>query len=83
MGAGTAAATLFGVLDMHPGMIPSSLYPVFSLMIHNSASSPLTFRIMLRVVLVFPPVVIIYQTWACRLFATRMQQEDTAHGEAC
>jgi len=37
---------------------------------------------MLVVALVFVPVVILYQTWVYRLFATRMQSQAAPSGEA-
>ncbi len=81
-GVAIACATLFGVVGMYPAMIPSSLDAAYSLTIHNSASSALTLKIMLAVALVFVPMVIIYQTWAYRLFLTRSAQQGTASGEA-
>lgn len=81
-GVAIAAATLFGVVGMYPAMIPSSLDATYSLTIYNSASSPLTLKIMLAVALVFVPIVVIYQAWAYRLFATRMSHEDITSGEA-
>lgn len=81
-GVAIAAATLFGVVGMYPAMIPSSLDASYSLTIYNSASSPLTLKIMLAVALVFVPIVIIYQAWAYRVFARRMSQEDITSGEA-
>ncbi len=81
-GVAIACATLFGVVGMYPAMIPSSLDAAYSLTIHNSASSPLTLKIMLAVALVFVPMVIIYQTRAYRLFATRGVQQGAPPGEA-
>lgn len=74
-GAAIALATLFGVVGIYPALIPSSLDAAYSLTIYNSASSPFTLRIMLAVALVFVPIVIIYQAWAYRVFATRMPPE--------
>ncbi|MFC1890665.1 cytochrome d ubiquinol oxidase subunit II [Thermodesulfobacteriota bacterium] len=61
-------ATFFGVAGLYPNMLPSSLDPSFSLTIHNSASSPLTLKIMLVVALIFVPIVLLYQGWAYYLF---------------
>jgi len=46
--------------------------PTFSLTAFNSASSPLTLKIMLGVALTFVPVVIAYQFWVYRLFAKEL-----------
>lgn len=81
-GVAIAAATLFGVVGMYPALIPSSLDPAYSLTIYNSASSRLTLQIMLGVALVFVPVVIIYQVYAYRIFASRIPQHITPPGEA-
>jgi cytochrome d ubiquinol oxidase subunit II len=54
-------ATLFGVVGLYPNLYPSSLNPAFSLTAFNSSSSPLTLKIMLVVVLIFVPIIILYQ----------------------
>jgi len=76
------ATTLFGVVGLFPNLLPSSLNPAYSLTIYNSASSPLTLKIMLGVALTFVPVVIAYQVWAHYLFKDKVQEEDLAHEEA-
>ena len=45
------AVTLFGVVGLFPRLLPSSIDPAYSLTIANSASSPLTLKIMLGVAL--------------------------------
>ena len=56
-------AVLFGVAGLFPNLLPSSLDPAASVTAFNAASSPLTLKIMLGVVLCFLPVVIGYQSW--------------------
>jgi cytochrome bd ubiquinol oxidase subunit II len=68
--------TLFGIIGLYPKMLPSSLNPSFSLTVFNSASSPPTLWIMLVVALIFVPIVIIYQSWAYRLFKGKIRDED-------
>ena len=75
-------ATFFGVVGLYPNMFPSSLDPAFSLTAHNAASSPLTLKIMLAVVVVFIPVVIAYQVWAYNLFKGKVTAADLAYDEA-
>jgi cytochrome d ubiquinol oxidase subunit II len=48
----------------------------FSLNITNAASSPLTLKIMLIVVILFVPVVLAYQFWAYRLFTDKVSAEE-------
>ncbi len=67
--------TFFGIVGLYPDMLPSSLNPSFSLTAYNSASSPLTLKIMLVVALIFVPVVIIYQAWAYRVFKGKVGEE--------
>jgi len=72
-------ATLFGVVGLYPNMLPSSLDPAFSLTVHNSASTPLTLKIMLVVVLIFVPIVIAYQTWVYILFRDKVTAESLTY----
>lgn len=53
----------FGVAGLFPNIVGSSLDPAFSVTAFNSASSPLTLKIMLGVALSVLPIVIAYQTW--------------------
>lgn len=65
-----AGAAAFGVSGLYPRLLPSSLDPNASLTAFNSASSPLTLSIMLGVVLVFIPIVLVYQIWVHKKFST-------------
>jgi cytochrome d ubiquinol oxidase subunit II len=76
-----ACATLFGVAGMYPNLLPSSLDPSFNLTIWNSASSPLTLKIMLGVALTFVPVVIAYQIWGYYLFRGKVGRGDSLSHE--
>lgn len=75
-------ATFFGVIGLFPALFPSSMNNEFSLTAFNASSSPLTLRIMLGVVLVFIPIVIIYQAWAYHFFKEPVTQEDLDMDEA-
>jgi cytochrome d ubiquinol oxidase subunit II len=70
--------TLFGVVGLYPRLLPSSLDPANSLTITNSASSPLTLKIMLVVALTFVPLVIAYQVWVHFLFKGKAKEEELA-----
>jgi cytochrome bd ubiquinol oxidase subunit II len=72
-------AVLFGVTGLYPSLLPSSLAPEFSLTISNSASSPLSLKIMLIVALIFVPVVVVYQTWVYFLFRRKPKEEFGGH----
>ena len=69
-------ATFSGILGIYPALLPSSIDPAFSMTIHNSASSPLTLKIMLGVALCLVPVVIAYQAWSFHLFRGKADGPD-------
>lgn len=75
-------ATFFGVVGLFPNMFPSNMDPAFSLTAHNASSSPLTLKIMLVVVLIFVPIVLIYQAWTYNLFKDKITKEDLTYEEA-
>jgi cytochrome d ubiquinol oxidase subunit II len=75
-------ATLFGVVGLYPNLFPSSLSPEYSLTIFNSASSPLTLKIMLGIALTFVPIVIVYQVWSHYLFKDKITEQDLELEEA-
>ncbi|MDD5723832.1 MAG: cytochrome d ubiquinol oxidase subunit II [Syntrophales bacterium] len=65
---------MFGVVGLYPLLLPSSLDNVFSLTVHNSASSPLALKITLGVVLVFIPIIVTYQGWVYRFFGGKVDE---------
>ncbi len=73
--------TMFGVVGLYPNLIPSSLDPAFSMTVANSASSPLTLKIMLVVALTFVPLVIAYQVWVHFLFKDSLTDDEVAYEE--
>ncbi len=75
------SATFFGVAGLYPNLLPSSLSPAFSMTIHNSASSPLTLKIMLGVALTAVPIVILYQAWVYNLFKGKVTGKEAAFGD--
>jgi cytochrome d ubiquinol oxidase subunit II len=70
------ATAFFGVIGMYPALLPSSLNPAYSMTIENSASSPLTLKIMLTVTLIFVPIVIAYQAWFYKKFSFKLTEQD-------
>lgn len=79
---GIVGTTLFGVIGMFPRLLPSSLNDAWSMTIENSASSPLTLKIMLTVALIMVPIVIAYQAWVFKTFSHKITQEDLDYEEA-
>ncbi len=65
----------FGLAGLYPFLLKSSLDKTFSLTIHNAASSPMTLKIMLAVVLVFVPIIIIYQGWVYLFFGGKTDED--------
>ncbi len=76
------SVTLFGVIGLFPALLPSSIDPAYSMTIANSASSPLTLKIMLGVTLVFIPLVIAYQSWLHVTFSHKITDADLDYEEA-
>jgi cytochrome d ubiquinol oxidase subunit II len=73
------AATFYGVIGLYPNMFPSNIDTAYSLTAHNSASSDLTLKIMLVVVIMFVPIILIYQAWTYHLFKGKVKQDDMAY----
>ncbi len=65
-----AVASIFQML--FPRVLVSSLDPLYSLTIYNTASGPYTLRVMLIVTLIFLPFVLGYQAWAYWVFRKRI-----------
>ncbi|HWR91202.1 MAG TPA: cytochrome d ubiquinol oxidase subunit II [Desulfobacterales bacterium] len=72
-------ATFYGVIGLFPNMFPSSLNAAWNLTAHNASSTQLTLTIMLVVVIIFVPIVLIYQAWAYNLFKGRITDEDLVY----
>jgi cytochrome d ubiquinol oxidase subunit II len=57
---------------LFPRVLPSTLDPSWDLTIYNAASSPLTLKVMLIVVIMFLPGVLAYQAWSYWVFRQRV-----------
>ncbi|HUT54712.1 MAG TPA: cytochrome d ubiquinol oxidase subunit II [bacterium] len=75
------SGTFFGLAGIYPAMVPSSLDPEFTVTAAMAASSPLTLKIMLGVVLVLVPIIIAYQTWVYVLFKGKAEDNEYGYGE--
>lgn len=74
------AVTFFGIIGLYPSMLPSTIEPAAnSITLTNGSSGPLTLKIMLGVVLLFVPIVILYQLWAYRLFSGKVDTSDLVY----
>jgi cytochrome d ubiquinol oxidase subunit II len=66
-----SASTIFMIL--FPRVLVSSIDPLYSLTIINSASGEYTLRIMSIIALIFVPIVIAYQAWTYWVFRKRIR----------
>jgi cytochrome d ubiquinol oxidase subunit II len=75
----TGVTIVFSTITIFMGLFPrvmvSSLDPAYSLTIYNAASSPYTLRVMTIVVLIFLPIVLVYQGWTYWIFRKRLTTE--------
>ncbi len=71
-GIAILGTTLMVFSGLFPRIMISTLDPSFSLTIYNSASSPTTLRLMSIVVLIFLPLVMLYQGWTYWIFRQRI-----------
>jgi cytochrome d ubiquinol oxidase subunit II len=75
-------SVFFGIIGLYPNMLPSNINTDFSVTAYNAASSPLTLKIMLVVVIMFIPAVIAYQAWAYYIFRGKVTKEDLSYEES-
>ena len=68
-----SASTIF--LILYPRVLVSSIDPMYSLTVMNSASGTYTLRIMSVIALIFVPVVIAYQSWTYWIFRKRVSSD--------
>ena len=73
----TIALTCITVaLGLYPRLMVSSLNPEWNLTIHNASSSEYTLKVMGIIVLIFLPLVLLYQGWSYWVFRKRIGRED-------
>lgn len=72
-------AVLSGVVGLYPQMLPSSIDPAAGLTAFSAASSPYTLRAMLIVTVIFLPLVLVYQAWFYKVFATAPAEEEARY----
>jgi len=77
-----ALIAMFGIVGMFPNTLISSINPLYNLTAFNSASSALTLKIMLGIVLVVIPAVIGYQGWVYYRFGRKLKLEELEDGSS-
>jgi len=74
------AVTFFGIIGLYPNMLPSTIEPeTNSIVFSQATSSPMTLKVMLGVVILFIPLVLIYQFWAYRMFSGKVDTADLVY----
>ena len=69
------STVLMVFVGLFPRLLVSTLDPSFSLTIYNSAASPGTLRLMSIIVLIFLPLVMLYQSWTYWIFRKRLSTD--------
>jgi len=62
--------------DLYPNLMVSSTSKAYNLTVHNAASAPYSLKAMTVVVVVFLPLVLIYQAWTYYVFRKRVSAND-------
>jgi cytochrome bd ubiquinol oxidase subunit II len=84
----TMAACIVSIfVGLYPNVMVSSTSPANNLTVHNSASGAYSLKVMTVVVVIFLPVVLVYQAWTYYVFRQRLSAGDfrpprllTGHG---
>ena len=73
----TIASCILSIfVDLYPNVMVSSTNPAYNLTVHNTASSPYSLKAMTVVVVVFLPLVLLYQAWTYYVFRKRVSVSD-------
>ncbi|HTQ89345.1 MAG TPA: cytochrome d ubiquinol oxidase subunit II, partial [Streptosporangiaceae bacterium] len=62
--------------DLYPNVMISSTNPAYNLTVNNTASGGYSLKVMTVVVIIFLPVVLIYQAWTYYVFRRRVSREE-------
>ena len=75
----TIAACILAIfVDLYPNLMVSSTNPAYNLTVHNAASPPYSLKAMTVVVVIFLPLVLLYQAWTYYVFRKRVSASDFA-----
>ena len=73
----TIAACILSIfVDLYPNVMVSSTNPAYNLTVHNTASNPYSLKAMTIVVVIFLPLVLLYQAWTYYVFRKRVSVSD-------
>jgi cytochrome bd ubiquinol oxidase subunit II len=73
----TIASCILAIfVDLYPNVMVSSTNPAYNLTVHNTASNPYALKAMTVVVIVFLPLVLIYQAWTYYVFRRRISRSE-------
>jgi cytochrome d ubiquinol oxidase subunit II len=73
----TIAACIGAIFTgLYPNVMVSSTNPAYNLTVHNTASGAYSLKAMTIVVIVFLPLVLIYQAWTYYVFRRRISRSD-------
>jgi cytochrome d ubiquinol oxidase subunit II len=71
------AATVLSIFtELYPRVMVSSTNPAYNLTISNTASGSYSLKLMTIVVVIFLPVVLLYQAWTYYVFRQRISPGD-------
>src|SRR5579875_1773952 len=73
----TIASCILAIfVDLYPNVMVSSTSAAYNLTVHNTASPPYALKAMTIVVVVFLPLVLIYQAWTYYVFRRRISRSE-------
>ena len=73
----TIAFCILSIFDnLYPNVMVSSTNPAYNLTVHNTASAPYALKAMTIVVVVFLPLVLLYQAWTYYVFRRRVSRSE-------
>ncbi len=73
----TIAFCILSIFDnLYPNVMVSSTNPAYNLTVHNTASAPYALKAMTIVVVVFLPLVLLYQAWTYYVFRRRISRSE-------
>ncbi len=73
----TIAACILAIfVDLYPNVMVSSTSKAYNLTVHNTASPPYALKAMTVVVVVFLPLVLLYQAWTYYVFRRRVSRSE-------
>ncbi len=73
----TIASCILSIfVDLYPNVMVSSTNAAYNLTVHNTASPPYSLKAMTVVVIIFLPLVLVYQAWSYYVFRRRISRRE-------